>query len=359
MTCFQKPAWLDVTLQEQFFLRPRQRVLLAISAAVVLLLLVPACRQGQTVRSPQDHIEQQPLASTNLSVVPVQAALRSVDFHTGSGATLHIRKLRGEILPTEKNVPPTFDDPGSFVVRIRSGEIGITAGDLANLLNRYVFDYSGAPLRDIRISIQGDRLKQKGTLIKGVPIPFEAEGKLSPTPEGSLEFQVTKIKSAHLPVKGLMDLMGAKLADVINLNQSRGVQVKGDSIILFPARIIPPPRIEGRITHVRLEREEIVQVFGEPQEEQVGALAPSVETRNYMYFRGGSLRFGKLTMRDADLEIIDTNAADPLDFNLREYTRQLVAGHIKYTPSLGLLVFMPDFYRVAKEHQQASGTPRR
>jgi len=48
-----------------------------------------------------------------------------------------------------------------------------------------------------------------------------------------------------------------------------------------------------------------------------------------MYFRGGRLRFGKLTMQDTDLMLVDAAPADPFRFNLAEYARQLVAGYSK------------------------------
>jgi hypothetical protein len=62
-----------------------------------------------------------------------------------------------------------------------------------------------------------------------------------------------------------------------------------------------------------------------------------------MFYRGGELRFGKLTMTDADLMLIDMNPADPFDFYLEAYKRQLVAGYAKMTSSFGLRVYMRDF----------------
>jgi hypothetical protein len=67
---------------------------------------------------------------------------------------------------------------------------------------------------------------------------------------------------------------------------------------------------------------------------------------NYIYHRGGILRFGKLTMTDADLEIIDENPKTPFDFSLDGYNRQLVAGYSRNTPSHGLIVLMPDYEQI-------------
>jgi hypothetical protein len=67
-----------------------------------------------------------------------------------------------------------------------------------------------------------------------------------------------------------------------------------------------------------------------------------------MYYRGGTLRFGKLTMSDADLALIDLQPADPFDFYQDQYLRQLVAGYSKTTLAHGLNVYMPDYRRLRK-----------
>lgn len=281
---------------------------------------------------------------------PVETELRNVDFHVDSGAVLHIRRLRGELLRTEKSTPATFDDKTSFSIKIDSALIGITAGNLAALMNGYVFAYRGAPLRNLKLSLEGNRLILEGDLMKGLGIPFEAEGELSATASGLIRLQLTHIKSAHVPVKGLMDLLGVKMADLINLNQSRGARVEGDDVLLDPERIIPPPRVRGRVTVAGIEGEEIVLHFGpEGGKSSPKPLSPPrPDAPNYMYFRGGTLRFGKLTMTDADLQIIDTDPRDSFDFDLGQYNIQLVAGYSKTTPTYGLIVFMPDLHRISR-----------
>lgn len=290
---------------------------------------------------------------------PVEAELRNVDFHIHPGGVLQIRQLRGELVPTEKGVPPTFDNRNSFTVKIDSALIGITPANLADLLNGYVFAYRGVPLRNLKVTINGSGLLLEGTLVKSVGIPFESEGQLSATADGLIRLHLSKIKSAHLPVKGLMDLLGIKMASLINLSQSRGARVEGDDIILDPERIVPPPHVQGKVTSVETVGEEIVLYFG-PQGEKSSPKPlspPRPHAPNYMYFRGGTLRFGKLTMTDADLEIIDLNPDDNFDFDLSEYNRQLVAGYSKTTPAYGLIVFMPDLSRLGQSHNDGANKP--
>lgn len=59
-----------------------------------------------------------------------------------------------------------------------------------------------------------------------------------------------------------------------------------------------------------------------------------------MHFRHSRLRFGKLTMHDADMLILDPNPATPLEFSLDRYHEQLVAGYHLTTPADGLVVYM-------------------
>jgi hypothetical protein len=66
------------------------------------------------------------------------------------------------------------------------------------------------------------------------------------------------------------------------------------------------------------------------------------EAANYMRFTGGTLRFGRLTMTDAFLEIDDNDPGDPFAFSLERYNEQLVAGYSQTTVEQGLVVHMPD-----------------
>jgi hypothetical protein len=76
------------------------------------------------------------------------------------------------------------------------------------------------------------------------------------------------------------------------------------------------------------------------------ATLPLPAARNYLYFFGGSIRFGKLTMHDADMQLIDADPRDPFDFFPAHYDAQLIAGYSRNTPRKGLQVFMPDYARV-------------
>jgi hypothetical protein len=278
--------------------------------------------------------------------------MRAVNLHLDRFTILEVRSLRGQMVPTGKDRPVTFDDANSFVTRISSAEIAMSVKTLSDLLNRRVFAYPGAPLKNISVTVEHGRIKQTGTIRKGVEMPFEIEGTLDATPAGEIRLHVDKIVTAHLPVKGLMHFFGEDLAKLITLKQDRGMTAEGDNILLRPDRMLPPPRIDGKVTAVRIEGDRIVLTFGSGAAK---ALSLPYATGSYMYRRGGILRFGKLTMNDADLEIVSESQRTPFDFSLPDYNRQLTAGYSKNTISHGLIVFMRDFALLGSDDSQRVG----
>ncbi len=269
--------------------------------------------------------------------------MRNVMYHFTDQVTVHILTLRGYVVPTKGDLP-VFDDKDSFMLAITSAEIAMAPGSLSNVLNSYVFAKPNAPLKGISVHIENGRLKIKGKLHSKGDIPFEMEGQLSAS-HGKILLHTTKVKALHLPVKGLMDLLGVEIADLIKTGNVQGVEAEKDDLILDSAKLLPPPHIAGRITAVRLERQDIVQVFGDPSESE-GMRVPFA---NYMAYRGNQLRFGKLTMNDTDMVLIDMDPSDPFDFYLDHYKEQLVAGYTKETPTFGLRVFMRDYNKLRRD----------
>jgi len=277
-----------------------------------------------------------------------------VMYHFTDQVAVHLINVGGSLAPTNAGHFPVFDDKESFELRITAAEITMDPQSLANVLNTHVFSAKDAPLKDISVSIEKDHLKVKGKLHQKGDIGFETEGRLSATPDGKIRLHAEKIRALHLPVKGLMDLFGVDIADLIKNGKVRGVQVEKDDLILDPGEILPPPRISGKITDIHLEGNNIVQIFGEPKKFP-WAKAPA---QNYMAYRGNRLQFGKLLMTDTDLVIVDPDPRDPFDFYLDRYKDQLVAGYSKTTPSNGLRVYMVDFNKLKQKSLPAKSAKK-
>lgn len=286
-------------------------------------------------------------AATPQALAQVRVAFRNVHLRIAEGVVLEVRHVEGALLSTKRGSPPVFDDQTSFTLRVDSGEIAMTPASLSRLLNDYVFAGKDSPLRDVAVSIENGRLTQKGTLRKAVAIPFTVTGDVSATPDGRIRLHPTDVEAAGIPSEGLMKIFGVELDDLIASNRSHGVEIVDNDVLLDPSRLLPSPGIAGRLTAVTLERDRIVERFGRGARGGLSAAADR-RARNYMYYRGGMLRFGKLTMSDTDMQLIDADPDDPFDFSPAQYVKQLVAGYSKNTPSGGLRVYMPDFDEAAR-----------
>lgn len=269
----------------------------------------------------------------------VHTQMHNVVYHFTPTIIVHIRDLGGEMLPASGYSLPVFDDKRSFSLRFAAADIAISPQSLASALNTYVFAAKDAPLKDVSLVVEKNGLRIKGKLHSKGDVGFEVEGGLSPTDDGKIRLHADKVRALHLPVKGLMDLFGVDIADLIKSGKVAGVRTEKDDIILDPGEILPPPHISGRVTAIRLQGGSIVLVFGEPGK-YPWVRVPVV---NYILMRGNRLRFGKLTMDDTDIVLIDMDAADPFDFFLDHYVDQLVAGYTRNKKDNGLRVFMKDY----------------
>ena len=275
---------------------------------------------------------------------PLQVEIRNVDLHVTEDVTVQIRNLRGRFLPVREGDIPFFDDPNSYVVDVEAGEVAMDEASLNALVNNHAFGHGKKPIRNLELKLEDGMLKQKGVLDKKIDLPFNTKGAVEPTPDGKIRVHAKSIKSLGLPVKPLMKLFGIEMDDLLKVEPGHGLTVDDNDLIIDPQLMLPPPRMRGRITSVRVEDGQLIQVFGSVP---FRPLQPLASSKNHFYWRGDALRFGRLTMKNVQLELIDQDASDVFDFSVAGYNRMLVAGYSKTMPDGSLRTYLPDFADLA------------
>jgi hypothetical protein len=317
------------------------------SLALCLALLASCSGKHEAAASSAQSPPSQPQAPSKpaSSARPVQIEMRNVHLHVDEGIVLAIERLRGEMVSRSEGRPPVFDDPKSYVLNVSSAEMSMDMESLSSLMNRHVFNYKDAPMSDITVKATDDgRLEQSGKLHKGVVVPFSMKASVSATPDGRLKLHTDSIKAAGVPVKGLLGFFGLKVEDLADLERRRGLSASDNDIMIAVGQVLPPPEIRGRLSKVAVVGGRLMQTFAPAHGKKDAALRPpDPRARNYVYFGGGVITFGKLTMSDADLQLIDADMKDAFDFFPTQYNKQLVAGYSKNTPTGGLKTYMPDF----------------
>jgi hypothetical protein len=176
-------------------------------------------------------------------------------------------------------------------------------------------------------------------------LPFEIRARLSVTPDGRIRIHPVRTEILGLHVDKLMKGLGLSLEEIVNLSKAKGASVNGNDIFLSPNSILPPPEIEGKLTAVRVDGDQVVMTYGSAVPAARLAV-PDPAAANYMYYRGGTLRFGKLVMLDADMFITELDPQDAFRFDLDRYQPQLVAGYSRTLKSGGLEVWMRDIDKI-------------
>ena len=311
-------------------------------AIVIGVLGVSALALGWTQRgsdSNSAHVgEDKTLARSSDQDTITQVSMRNINFYLMPNAALRIRKLRGTMRAL-KGGPVVFDDKNSFIMHLTYAEIGLNGTDITTLMNKYIFAYPGAPLKRLQVHTSGSRIVQTGVMRKILDIPFKITADVSVTPEGLIRLH--PVKTTILGVDGdkLMRAFGLSLQKILDLSKAKGVTVKGNDLFLDPVLILPPPAIEGHATAIRVDGDELVQTFGTVAE-STPLPPPDTSASAYMFFRRGTLHFGKLLMLDAEMQIVDLRPSGFFNFDLDTYKDQLVAGYERTLPSLGLEVYM-------------------
>src|SRR5262245_56057992 len=191
----------------------------------------------------------------------VEGEMRRVDLHLTSDITLHIASLRGRFTAVGTRTAPYLDDPRSYSVTVDRGEVAVDLGSLNALMTRALVGHSN--VRRIQVSIEADGpLRQKGTVTRGIPVPFDMKASVGPTPDGKIRIHPESVKGLGLPMNGLLETFRIKMDDLFKVEDGRGVTIDGNDVLLDPSLLLPPPAMHGRITAVRVEGDRLVQVFG-------------------------------------------------------------------------------------------------
>ena len=281
-----------------------------------------------------------PIAGTSSALAPTNIYAHNLMLRKGpTGFRVYVRWLRGQMARTSRNTNPSLDDPESFYIDAKNGVIHTNVGDLANFLNEGI---SNSPLKSIKLSGDGDQLRLNGTLHKVIPLPIEVISTIGVAPDNRIQIHVTKINLLTIPFKKLLAGFNVTAASLFPSTGIPGVEVKDNDIFLDTGSAAPPPHIRGQLTSVRIINPDFQQIYGNAQED----VARVEHWRNFMHLQGGTIDFGKLTMRHVDLMMVDLSKNAWFDLDLTNYQDQLVHGYTRMTPEAGLQIFMPSLEEI-------------
>jgi len=329
-------------------MRPRLAALIIVPSVLLIFVLwhlrasPPASRPPAPVASAPTPPPTATTASATSESASTTVYAHNLMLRKGPHFRIYVRWLRGNMVRTNPAVNPTFDDPESFLLDIKTGVIRANIGDIGNFLN--AGGVANSPLTGISLLADGDQIRLKGTLHKIIPLPVELLGTVVATADSRIQLQVTKLSVLKLPLKGLLGGLHITVADLIHPKGIPGIEVSGNDIFFDTVKLLPPPHIRGQLTKVRVVTPDIEEVFGNGED----TLTRVEQWRNFLRLNDGTIDFGKLTMHHVDLIMVDLSNDAWFDLDLNNYQNQLVNGYTRMTPEAGLQIFMPDLDNLPK-----------
>ena len=282
-----------------------------------------------------------------VDVEPTAVTAHNLLLRKGPHFRIYVRWIQGHLVRTRPDTNPTFDDPDSFILTVQKGMISIALKDLAGFLNAGATGGVGA-IANVSVKTKGDQIEIHGTAHKLMPLPVKIVGSLHPLPHGRIEFQVAGLSVLKVPVKGLLGAFRLTLADLTPKSPTPGIVIDGNNLIFDTQKLLPPPHIHGLISQVSVSSDQIHLVFGNASQSD----AQLSQWHNFVSFRGGSLGFGRITMKNVDLTMIDASQDPWFDLDLVHYQAQFTRGYSRIIKGAGMEIFLPDAGSVAAKKPQ-------
>ncbi|MEY2412744.1 MAG: hypothetical protein QOD84_1350 [Acidobacteriaceae bacterium] len=331
----------------------RVRLAIVVSVCILILIFVTWRFRSTSIAPQTAHsanstgtVVQAPTGSEIASSTSTSIFAHNLMLRKGPEFRIYVRWLKGKMVRTRRNTNPSFDDPDSFVIEINSGVVRANIGDIGKFLN--AGGVANSPLKNITLLADGDLIKLQGTLHKLISLPVEVLGSVAATPDNRIQVHVTKISVLKIPFKGLLGGLNISVSDLFHPKGIAGVEVSGNDIYFDTLKLLPPPHIHGQLSKVRVVTPDIEEVFGNAEDD----VSRVEQWRNFLRLNNGTIDFGKLTMHEVDLIMVDLSNDAWFDLDLNNYQNQLVNGYTRMTPEAGLQIFMPDLDTLPKTNKK-------
>jgi hypothetical protein len=281
-----------------------------------------------------------------LTASPTFVEIRNVNFIFDERVKVFLKNITGEI----KALPPfnyvNFDDVSAFIIQIKSGEVFIDPSLLLYIFGEKIFNFEESTLKLESISFPKNSQNQivlKGELKFVVWLGFTMKGRVGLEKDYLVitAEEITAVGSSY--AKSLLSAVGLNLEKLILLPSENGVAIRGNRIFVNPFAILPPPKMNGVVKEIetrdgrlwlRLDSGENPIQFPKP---------PDPISKNYLYLYKGNIKFAKLIMYEANLQMVDRDQDDYFEFYLARYFSVLNRGYAMILPDQSVKVIMHDY----------------
>ncbi|OUR81724.1 hypothetical protein A9Q82_07810 [Cycloclasticus sp. 46_120_T64] len=263
--------------------------------------------------------------------------VKNTNFRFVDNVGFYITDLIVDLKPNDSSQPGIFDDPTSFSLTPVKGTAILDSAKLEALLNKHVFAFKGATLRNIKVKTAKNLLVLAGEMNrKGVWVPFEMKGDLTLSEGHILKYVPWSVVVDKQDATKVLVAANVELDELLTV-KTAGANLIGSTVVLDTLKLFPPPKLHLNIATAGLEDRGLVLTF---DNEGAGTdSATFIPSDSYILIKGGDTKFMKAVSTNSQLQVMSGNEGSELDFCLYDYRDQLTAGHLELTKEGAILAY--------------------
>nr|WP_105507181.1 hypothetical protein [Paraburkholderia sp. BL21I4N1] len=277
---------------------------------------------------------------------------RDVDFRVTGDIGFMIHDMAATLTPAHPGQPIVFDDPTSVTINVHRGDVTLDSARLTAIFDRYLFQYQGSPLRNMRVVPQdGGSLRITGEMHRETWVPIVLSGALSMRNANELVFHADHVEVAGVGADKLMQAAHVKMADLLKVDTPIA-RLDGDDVVMQVAKLTPPPALRMSITHIDTSAAGVRFTLDDHTVPKIDWPA-TMPTRGLLV-QGGDVKFMRSMPMNIDMAITPLDANTPFVLDLYHYRDQMAAGYLTFDEAGALDVHLPSYSTLASASASTS-----
>ncbi len=276
---------------------------------------------------------------------------RDVDFRVTGDIGFMIHDMAATLTPTHAGQPIVFDDPTSVTINVHRGDVTLDSAKLTAIFNRYLFQYQGSPLRNMRVVPQdGGTLRITGEMHRDTWVPIVLTGSLSMRNADDLVFHADHVEVAGVGADKLMQAAHVKMADLLKVDTPIA-RLDGDDVVMQVAKLTPPPALRMTITRIDTSAAGVRFTLDDHTVQKIDW--PATMPPRGMLVQGGDVKFMRSMPMNIDMALTPLDATAPFVLDLYHYRDQMAAGYFTFDEAGALDVHLPSYTTLASAAKDA------
>jgi hypothetical protein len=262
--------------------------------------------------------------------------IRNTKFLFNADVSIYVKSLMVRATPLDPNNFYDLDDIYSHVYNVIGGEIALDFSVMERMLNKYVLDFEGAPLRNLSFSTFLDENNKRKFVVKGemkeaIWISFTMTSTMTlDKTNNQIVITADEINTMEIiPADKFMKFLHVSLKNLIDLPQGLAISINKNSFVIKPLSLFPPPQLTGKMSAIKLEEKHIAISFEQLERVSVPARPIPNAVSDFFLF-GGDVKIGQVRFLNMHIQILDRDPNGTFKYHIKNYFKHISEGIIRF-----------------------------